>query len=224
MDDSDLLSPEPARPHLWNPNAAANWSLLLTPAFGAYLHAANWRALGKPDRAATNMIWIWATLAFLAVNIGTLFTPDSKAIEGVMRLTGVGLLLGWYFTQGRPHARYVKEALGGGYVKKGWGLPLLAGFGLVGVYLAVIFVLVVATYKPDPKELAGAVKPLILQEWQKKPELRGASIQDITLVHQGGNTYAGVVDATLNGKPERLMLEVTHDGQTVRWQLKAPGQ
>lgn len=32
---------------LWNPNAAANWSLLFTPLFGAYLHMLNWRSLGE---------------------------------------------------------------------------------------------------------------------------------------------------------------------------------
>jgi len=223
MGDSNLQTAEPVRPRLWNPNAAANWSLLLTPAFGAYLHAANWRALGKPERATTNMVWLWATVAFLVVNIGTVFVPDSKAIEGVMQLAGLGLLLGWYFTQGRPQARFVKEKLGDNYVKKGWGLPLMAGVAGVGGYVAVIFFLAVAAYKPDPKELAAEVKPLILQEWQKKPELRGATIQDVTLVHKGGNTYSGFVDATLAGKSERLMLEVTHDGQTILWQLKAAG-
>ena len=30
-----------AAPALWNPNAAANWSLLFSPAFGAWLHMKN---------------------------------------------------------------------------------------------------------------------------------------------------------------------------------------
>jgi hypothetical protein len=208
---------------LWNPNAAANWNLLLTPAFGAYLHAINWRTLGKPERATANMAWVLVTAVFLAINVGTLFVPESKAVEGVMRFAGLGLLLGWYFTQGRSQARYVKESHGDGYVKKGWGLPLLVGVAGVGAYIAVIFFLAVTVYKPDPNELAAEVKPLILQEWQKKPELRGATIQSVTLVHKGGNSYTGFIDATLDGKSERLMLEVTHDGRTIMWQLKAPG-
>ena len=32
-------------PALWNPNAAASWSLLFSPAFGAFLHMKNWQAL-----------------------------------------------------------------------------------------------------------------------------------------------------------------------------------
>lgn len=223
MGDSDDQTADPVRPHLWNPNAVANWSLLLTPAFGAYLHAANWRALGKPERATANMVWVWVTVVFLAINVGTLFVPDSKAVVGVIRAAGLGLLFGWYFTQGRSQARYVKESLGDNYVKNGWRLPLLVGVASVGAYIAVVFFLAVAAYKPDPSELAAEVKPLILQEWQKKPELRGATIQSVTLVHKGGNSYTGFIDATLNGKSERLMLEVTHDGKTIMWQLKAPG-
>jgi hypothetical protein len=41
-----------AAPALWNPNAAANWSLLFSPMFGAWLHMKNWAALGEPERAA----------------------------------------------------------------------------------------------------------------------------------------------------------------------------
>ena len=39
-------------PPLWNPNAAANWSLLFSPAFGAFVHMKNWQALGEPEKAA----------------------------------------------------------------------------------------------------------------------------------------------------------------------------
>jgi hypothetical protein len=223
MDESYLRTAGPVRPHLWNPNAAAWWSLLLTPAFGAYLHASNWQALGKPERAATNMVWVWGIVAFYGVVIVTVFLPDSKVIDGVMRSAGLGLLIGWYFSQGRPQARYVKESLGDDYVKKSWGLPLLAGAAAFSGYLVVIFIMAVASYKPDPNELAAAVKPLILQEWQKKPELIGAKINNITLVHKGGNTYTGFVDATFGGKSQQLALEVTHDGQNTMWQVKPLG-
>lgn len=220
MSDTDSQTPEQVRPQLWNPNAAANWSLLLTPAFGAYLHAANWRALGNPARARVNMVWFWVTIAFLIVNLGTLFAPETKAIEGIMRLAGLALLLGWYFTQGRSQAKYVKETLHDDYVKKRWGLPLLAGFGAVGAYVAVIFVVAMVAYRPDANSLASQVKPLILQEWQKKPQLQGASIQNVTLAHQGGNVYTGFVDAVFGGQPERLSLEVVVEGGNLRWQVK----
>lgn len=204
---------------LWNPNAAANWSLLLTPAFGAFLHAANWRALGRPDRAAANTVWFWVTVVFLAINIGTLLVPDSKTLSDAMRLGGAALLFGWYFSQGRPHAKFVESSLGGRYQRKSWATPLLAGFASTGAYIALAFFLAVATFRPNPNELADAVRVLILQEWQKEPELRSVKIQGVTLVHKGGNTYSGFVDAIADGEAERLKLEVTHDGQSVMWQL-----
>ncbi|MBX9625225.1 MAG: hypothetical protein K2X82_15570 [Gemmataceae bacterium] len=78
-------------------------------------------------------------------------------------------------------------------------------------------------HQPDPKELAAEVKPLILKKWREKPELHSATIQDVTLVHKGGNTYTGLVNATIDGKTEWLKLEVIHDGQTIFWELTELG-
>jgi hypothetical protein len=216
----DSQTAGPVRPHLWNPSAAANWSLLFTPAFGAYLHAVNWRALGEHERARANMVWAGVTLAFLASNVGTLFIPESKAVEGAVRLAGLGLLGGWYFSQGRSQAKYIKERLRNNYVKRGWGPPLLVGVAASMAYGAGIYFLAVAAYNPGPDELAAEVKPLILAEWQKEPERRGASIQNVTLVHKGGKVYTGFVDATLGGQSERLSLEVVYDRGTIAWELK----
>ena len=63
------------------------------------------------------------------------------------------------------------------------------------------------------------VKPLILAEWHKQPELRGTTIQDITLVHKSGNMYTGIINATINGESDRLILEITHDGKNFIWQV-----
>jgi hypothetical protein len=209
-----------ASPHLWNPNAAANWSLLFTPAFGAFLHAANWKSLGNPGRAKVNFVWIGATASFLVVNLFTVFIPESKAFAGIMQFAGLGLLCGWYFTQGRPQAQFVKEKFGGSYIKKGWTFPLAVGALSLSLYVGMIFGLATVSSRPTPEALAKEVTPMIVRELQKKPELQGIAIQDLTLVHKGGNTYAGFLDATLNGATERIPLEVTHDGKSILWQLK----
>ena len=39
------------RAALWNPDAAACWSMLFTPLFGTILVIRNWEALGEPKRA-----------------------------------------------------------------------------------------------------------------------------------------------------------------------------
>jgi hypothetical protein len=41
-------------PALWNPKAAAYWSLLFSPAFGAFVHARNADAMGRVDEAKAN--------------------------------------------------------------------------------------------------------------------------------------------------------------------------
>jgi len=221
MSDSDVQPAEPIRYRLWNPNAAAIWGLLLSSAFGAYLHAANWRALGKPERAATNMWWLAGTVAFAIFNLITLFLPESKVLDSAFRYGGIGLLVGWYSTEGRSQIRYVKDVLGNSYDKKRWGVPLLAGFAGVGKYLAVIVFIAVATYIPEPNELAAEVTPMILEEWQKHPELQ-PSIQNVSLVHKGGMVYTGFVDTTLAGQKKRLPLEVIFGDDTISWKLK-PG-
>ena len=95
MNDSAIQSGlppvEPDRPHLWNPNSAALWSLAFTPAFGAYLHAVNWRILGEPKRAMANLAWVWAAFAFLAINLALLFVPDTTSLDAGIRGVGIGL-------------------------------------------------------------------------------------------------------------------------------------
>jgi len=41
------------------------WSLLFTPAFGAFLQMRNWEALGEPSKAVTSRIWVAVTLVVL---------------------------------------------------------------------------------------------------------------------------------------------------------------
>jgi hypothetical protein len=49
----DVVTFEPS-PALWNPNAAASWSLLFTPIFGSLLHMKNWQAMGNREKAASS--------------------------------------------------------------------------------------------------------------------------------------------------------------------------
>ncbi len=112
-----------AAPALWNPNAAASWSLLLSPAFGSYLHLLNWRALGNADKEATGNGWFIASLVMLALYIGiALALPNFD-----MRYIGFGYLLAWYFAAAREQAKYVKDTFGNDYPRKGWGKALLIG-------------------------------------------------------------------------------------------------
>ncbi|MCW3099253.1 MAG: Uncharacterized protein JWL77_4871 [Chthonomonadaceae bacterium] len=205
---------------LWNPNAASVWSLLLTPAFGAYLHALNWRTLGRPDREAANMAWVWMTVAFYGIYIGMRFLHLPIMVFTVMNWVSLAMLVIWNSQQAIPQVKLVKETLGNRYSKRSWGAPLLSG--VLGIVLLIGFLSVLPLHRTNA-ELAEELKPLILKEWQKHSELSGATINNVTLVQKNGNTYTGLVEANIAGKEQSVDLEVTYDGNSLKWQTKLPG-
>ena len=127
----------PVAPPLWNPNAAANWSLLFTPAFGAFLHLLNWRALGENDRAASAKAWFVISLVLLAMYVVLgLLLPDARTADGIGRAIGFVYLIVWYVSTARSQARYVKDKFGSAYPRKGWTRPLLIALAAMVGYIA----------------------------------------------------------------------------------------
>ena len=125
---NDQVDKSRSRPLIWDPNAAANWSVLFSLAFGAILHAMNWAELGYPDKAKANKTWAWVYIVFILL---LLFIPINLGIYG-----GIGILACWYFSQGRPQIKYVKKKYGKEYDKKSLDKPLLIALGcLVGYVL-----------------------------------------------------------------------------------------
>src|SRR5438876_7735871 len=121
-------------PALWNPNAAACWSLLFTPAFGAFLHSRNAEALGRVDEMKANKVWFYASIIYLVIAFVTVFIPAIP--EGLFRLAALGLLFGWYFSLGKKQIAFVKETCRDGYEHKPWKKPLLIAFGcLIGAFV-----------------------------------------------------------------------------------------
>ena len=134
-------------PALWNPNAAASWSLLFSPAFGAILQMKNWQRLGEPAKATTSKAWAIVSLAVLVlVLIASILLPDSKALDGVTRIVALGMLFGWYFSIGRQQASYVQARFGKSYPRRGWTKPLLLALLAFVAFMvvAVVIALVVA--------------------------------------------------------------------------------
>jgi hypothetical protein len=120
---------EPTQPKLWNPNAAANWSLLFSPIFGAWLHAKNWKELGKEDEAKKSMFFAYGYMVLLIL---FLFLPIPDALG---RLIGLGALIGWYFSHGKTQVKHVENGVH--YEKKSWLMPILAGFVGLIVYFGI---------------------------------------------------------------------------------------
>jgi len=117
-------------PALWNPNAAANWSLLFSPIFGTWLHMLNWRALGETQRAESAKTWLLLmALLLVATSAGGALMP----LSGLSLLTSIAwfvLLLVWYFASARPQVKWIAERYGNDYPRHGWTQPLLGAIVL----------------------------------------------------------------------------------------------
>ena len=133
--DDAQAAPSP----LWNPNAAGLWSLPFSPAFGAYLHMLNWRALGDEQRAAGARRWFLVGVGLLVVYL----VLSVVALRGwpvanvLSQALSLGFLIAWYFASARGQVTYVKEQYGDGYERRPWGKPLGIAVGLMVVYFVV---------------------------------------------------------------------------------------
>lgn len=209
-----------ARPRLWNPNAAGLWSLLFSPAFGALLHAKNWRTLGNLQRAKANMVWFWFVVAFLALAVATMPLGDVPGLDRTFQIVGIALLIVWFYRQCKPQMQYVKEHVGDDYERRGWGMPLGIGAGLFVMLLASIILIGIATYQVPSDEVIGVIRPQILSEWRNNAFIDDASIQDFRLTAAGDGRYNGEISATINGQPEQLDITVEIVEDRITWQLQ----
>jgi TPR repeat protein len=112
-----------AMPKLWNPMATAIWSLLLCAALGSWLQAANWRELGKPDKARRCMAWFYGfivyAIAYVFILPYFLLTP-----EFLDYTWSTIFFVIWYLFSGKEQIRHVRESQQD-YEKKGWLKPIL---------------------------------------------------------------------------------------------------
>ena len=134
---ADTHAPDGAPP-LWNPNAAANWSLLFSPVFGAWLHMSNWRALGEAAKAEASRRWLIAAMAVLGAQLFVgRFRPS---MIGWANLVALLWLLAWYFASARGQARLVKERWGRDYPRRPWSRPLLTAVLAFAAWFAIAMV------------------------------------------------------------------------------------
>ncbi|MDB4547583.1 sel1 repeat family protein [Akkermansiaceae bacterium] len=192
MDNADTTTA--ATPKLWNPNAAANFSLLFSPILGAWLHAKNWKELGQHDRAKKSMIWVYIGFVFQLVN---LFLPDN--LGGGLALI---FLFAWYFSSGKGQVKYLKEN-NINYEKKAWGKPLLLGLAGWAAYFVVGFVLIA---EPSSNEVLESESVSIVTHQER------AAAGDAT-----AQAYLGWMYNNGEGVPK-------DDAETVKWYRKAAEQ
>ena len=134
-----------AAPALWNPGAAAKWSFLFTPIFGATVQMKNWQALGEPEKAAKSKQWLIGSIAFFALLFALgMVLPDTKGVDAAFRGAGIGLLVAWYTLSAKLQVAHVAARFGTAYPRKGWGLPLLYAVGGLVAFLAAVFAVALA--------------------------------------------------------------------------------
>lgn len=114
---------EQAKPKLWNPTATAIWSFFFCAALGSWLQAANWRELGKPEKARRCMAWFYGliVLPIAYVFILPYFLPTPELLDYTW---GFLITVVWYCFSGNEQIRYVRESQLS-YAKKGWLKPIL---------------------------------------------------------------------------------------------------
>ena len=130
-----------AAPPLWSANAAANWSLLFSPIFGAWLHMLNWRALGEKQREESAKTWLlMMALLLVATSVGGALMPFS-GLSALSSLAWFALLLVWYFASARSQVKWIAQRYGSDYPRRGWAPPLLGAIVLFLANLVLNFIL-----------------------------------------------------------------------------------
>lgn len=136
--DSAPLQRGQAEGALWNPAAAACWSIVFTPAFGAYLVMRNWEALGQPRQAAMARKWFCFSLGLLAVQVlSAAFNARLNSQSSVVQWFGLLYLGAWCAAAVLPQALQVRARFGAGYPRKAWDHALLAAVLAGSAYFAV---------------------------------------------------------------------------------------
>lgn len=120
----------------WNPNAVANWSLLYTQIFGAWLTYLNWQKLGEAAHAKRSKQWLTGSTVWLPLSVIMMNVADNVSFSIGVLASYVVLLLSWFFLENRKQNKYLLERFGKAYPRRSWGKPLaIAAATLVSLQL-----------------------------------------------------------------------------------------
>lgn len=110
---------------LWNPHTAAGWSVLLTPAFGAFIVMCNWAAIGDAHQARLARRWCLGALAVLALNtIVDAFKRRMNIETSCVDWSTLAFALAWYAGPVRAQGRLLRARFGAGYRRARWDAAL----------------------------------------------------------------------------------------------------
>jgi hypothetical protein len=122
---------------IWNPAAVACWSIVFTPAFGAYLLMRNWETLGDSRQALIARKWYCFSLGLLAVQLlSAAIDSRVNSESNLMHWIGLAYLLGWWFGAALPQMWLVRSRFGSDYERRGWDAALMAAVMAGVLYFA----------------------------------------------------------------------------------------
>lgn len=123
-----------APPKLWNPTSAILWSLLFSPAFGAYLQMKNWQALNNTSEANASKIWFYLSLTLTI--FGSLVPSSEFPISYNLLFSSIYFGI-WIYTSAQHQRVYVNYHYAQRYAHKPWTKVLTVSF------IALAFLLIV---------------------------------------------------------------------------------
>lgn len=111
---------------LWNPSVAACWSVVFTPAFGAWLLMRNWEVLGDKHQAMQSRKWFVFSVGLLVVRLlsGAL-NSRLNSQSNLLLWFSWGYLALWWIAAVAPQAKAVRARFGADFPRQGWDYALL---------------------------------------------------------------------------------------------------
>lgn len=200
--------------------AAAAWSVLFTPLFGAILVAANWRALGQPGRAGAQRWWMIGTAVLLAALLWIHFAAASEAWDILLRFGALALLVAWIIAGAWPQISYLREHPSADRVRRGWIWPLVLGVVGLAVFLS-LNAITSSVARRDTAEMAVAsVLAPVTEALRQKSGQEDAEVQDFRLERQSDGTYRGTLVLKSEWSESRWRVRARFNGTDYEWDAK----
>jgi hypothetical protein len=223
--DYDVFGP-PSENHLWNPMAAAWWSLLLTPLFAAILLDHNWRSLGNREKSFWSRVLILTAGGALAAGLISAIIPTSAATDKV--ITGLGKIVGITLTAScfsiaRAQRQFLSEAGRSKYEKRRWGRPIAMGGISLAAYIGLIFA--IAIFTPADASIVESETCRVMTEFFKDEPQRGITgVSSVNIHHLHGHDYAGTAEFLLNNQRVPVDLSVHLENGKLQWSAQPHDQ
>jgi hypothetical protein len=169
-------------------------------------------------------VWFKITVAFLVLTLISVFIPAIP--DAIFNVAAIGLLLGWYFSQGKKQIKYVKDTWQDRYQRKSWTKPLLIAFGwwlgVIAVFISLAIIGALLEESPKDEITPGTNVNAVLQQLKEMhPDqssnfdvifqgLKGSALAKKLLSLDAGNAYlAGQTDGLQDAK-DTIVFDLTN--------------